>query len=68
MRLTVLALAVPVRSTTDPEPQTLGNAREALFDGGGMAGMADFDPVEPLILKNADVGLRPMITQMRGDG
>ena len=45
MRLAVLALAVPVRSTTNPEPQTLGDAREALLDGGGMAGMPDFDAV-----------------------
>src|SRR5712691_10712095 len=68
MGLPVLTLAVPVRSPGDAESQTFGDPRQPLLDRRRVAGMADFDAVESLILKDAQLCFRPVITQMRGHG
>src|SRR5438093_384290 len=65
---TVFALAVPVRPPTDPESQPLGDAHESLLDGWGMTGMPDLDAVQSLVLKDAELGLCAVITQMRRHG
>src|SRR5512145_173977 len=54
MRLTVLALAVPVRSPADAQRQAFRDAHEPLLDGGRVAGMPHFDAVETLILKDPE--------------
>src|SRR5437879_10254081 len=68
MRLPVLALPVPIGPARDAESEPLGDAREPLLDGGGVTGMADLDAVESLVLKDADLRLRPTIAQMRRGG
>ena len=68
MGFPVLTLAVPVRSPGHAESQTLGNARQPLLDRRRVAGMADFDTIESLILKDAQLRFLPVITQMRGRG
>src|SRR5260221_7271043 len=68
MGFPVLALAVPVRSPGHAESQALGDPRQPLLDRRRVAGMADFDTIEPLILKDAQLRFLPVITQWRGCG
>ena len=68
MAPTVFTLAVPIRAAADPESQTLGDLREPLFDGVGMARVPNLHTIESLILENTNLRLGPMIAQMRGDG